>query len=101
VSHGAFLHYLTEDWTGDDPKRGVCLLLLLLPSSRHKSSRKLILNNCAGTAYLNCEVRQFTFTPGSNGDEAHIMETEKGKKLRQSDALEGDSTILAELETVK
>jgi hypothetical protein len=22
VTHGAFLHYLTEDWTGDDPKRG-------------------------------------------------------------------------------
>jgi broad specificity phosphatase PhoE len=23
VTHGAFLHYLTEDWTGDDPKRGI------------------------------------------------------------------------------
>lgn len=22
MTHGAFLHYLTEDWTGDDPKRG-------------------------------------------------------------------------------
>jgi broad specificity phosphatase PhoE len=25
VSHGAFLHYLTEDWDGFDPMRGVFL----------------------------------------------------------------------------
>lgn len=23
VTHGAFLHFLTEDWTGDDPVRGM------------------------------------------------------------------------------
>lgn len=22
VTHGAFLHYLTEDWSGDDPEKG-------------------------------------------------------------------------------
>ncbi|CZT49027.1 uncharacterized protein RSE6_09808 [Rhynchosporium secalis] len=75
VTHGTFLHYLTEDWTGDDPKRG--------------------------TAYLNCEVRQFSFAHGSDVKKAHIVETEGGKKLRRSNTTETDSSILAEVAAVK
>ncbi|KAJ9654226.1 hypothetical protein H2198_006686 [Neophaeococcomyces mojaviensis] len=56
VTHGAFLHFLTEDWTGDDPVRG--------------------------TGYHNCEVRLFDFTPHSTADDAHIFETEESKAAR-------------------
>lgn len=34
VTHGAFLHYLTEDWTGDDPIRGKILHLIISSRSR-------------------------------------------------------------------
>ncbi|KAH6680191.1 hypothetical protein B0J14DRAFT_683324 [Halenospora varia] len=75
VTHGAFLHFLTEDWTGDGPKRG--------------------------TAYLNCEVRQFRSTSVSTRKQAHIIETEEGIKLRKNKNLEIDSIILAELASVQ
>ncbi|KAF2468576.1 phosphoglycerate mutase-like protein [Lindgomyces ingoldianus] len=71
VTHGAFLHYLTEDWTGDDPVRG--------------------------TAYLNCEVRQFNFTPSSSKYEAHIVEAAESKKSRGASHPEDDPHVLEEL----
>lgn len=30
VTHGAFLHYLTEDWSGDDPERGRSHIYVIL-----------------------------------------------------------------------
>ncbi|KAF2730304.1 phosphoglycerate mutase family protein-like protein [Polyplosphaeria fusca] len=74
VTHGAFLHYLTEDWTGDDPNRG--------------------------TAYLNCEVRQFQFTPSSTENVAHIQETVESQKSRGASVPEHDPHVLDELERV-
>ncbi|KAI0550351.1 histidine phosphatase superfamily [Xylaria curta] len=53
VTHGAFLHYLTEDWTGDDPERG--------------------------TGWLNCEVRVFEFTENSTESDAHLFEDKDAK----------------------
>ncbi|ORY14653.1 histidine phosphatase superfamily [Clohesyomyces aquaticus] len=75
VTHGAFLHYLTEDWTGDDPIRG--------------------------TAYLNCEVRQFNFSPGSTGKEAHLVERPQSESSRGASHPEDDPHILEELEEVE
>ncbi|KAF2200607.1 phosphoglycerate mutase-like protein [Delitschia confertaspora ATCC 74209] len=72
VTHGAFLHFLTEDWTGDDPKRG--------------------------TGYHNCEMREFMFTPTSNEQEAHITETEESRKKRGPSCPEDDPIVLEELE---
>ncbi|KUJ13857.1 phosphoglycerate mutase family protein-like protein [Mollisia scopiformis] len=51
VTHGAFLHYLTEDWDGF-----------------HASH---------GTAYKNCEYRCFTFTEDSDEREAHLTQVGK------------------------
>ncbi|KAE8151902.1 histidine phosphatase superfamily [Aspergillus avenaceus] len=48
VTHGGFLHYLTEDWTGYDRSRG--------------------------TGYMNCETRQYEFSSGSTQDDAHLVE---------------------------
>ncbi|RDL38594.1 Phosphoglycerate mutase-like protein [Venustampulla echinocandica] len=48
VTHGAFLHYLTEDWTGLIPPRG--------------------------TAYKTCEFRTFKFDESSNEENAHLVE---------------------------
>ncbi|KAJ5643480.1 uncharacterized protein N7484_005987 [Penicillium longicatenatum] len=44
VSHGSFLHYLTEDWS------------------------------FYATAYRNCEYRRFTFTEDSTESEAYLLE---------------------------
>ncbi|KAJ5604471.1 hypothetical protein N7510_009625 [Penicillium lagena] len=56
VTHGAFLHYLTDDWATYDRLRG--------------------------TGYKNCEYRQFGFTPESNLHEAHLREV-GGTRERQ------------------
>lgn len=55
VSHGAFLHYFTEDWRFFDGAKG--------------------------TAYENCEYRQFTFSEESNEEEAHVVE-HGGQKIK-------------------
>ena len=57
VTHGAFLHYFTEDWEGFHPS--------------------------IGSAYRNCEVREFNFTPESRNDNAHIKETAVSRKNRE------------------
>ncbi|KAF8859758.1 phosphoglycerate mutase family protein-like protein [Acephala macrosclerotiorum] len=51
VTHGAFLHYLTEDWDNFEASHG--------------------------TAYKNCEYRVFTFTQGSSEKEAHLKQVGK------------------------
>ena len=48
VSHGAFLHYFSEDWTFFDGAKG--------------------------TAYENCEFRKFTFSEESSAEKAHLIE---------------------------
>ncbi|KAF2107714.1 histidine phosphatase superfamily [Lophiotrema nucula] len=75
VTHGAFLHYLTEDWTGDDPSRG--------------------------TAYLNCEVRQFVFANGSSAEAVHIVETDESRQTRGASHEEDDTHILEEIRLVE
>ncbi|KAH7119886.1 phosphoglycerate mutase family protein [Dendryphion nanum] len=75
VTHGAFLHYLTEDWTGDDPSRG--------------------------TAYLNCEVRQFKFTTGSSVKEAHLEETTESRLTRGARETEKDANVIEEIKLVE
>jgi len=56
VSHGAFLHYFSEDWTFFDGAKG--------------------------TAYENCEWRRFNFSEDSNEKEAHLVE-HGGAKVKQ------------------
>lgn len=52
------------------------------------------------TAYLNCEVRQFLFTPGSTAENAHIEETANSKITRGANKKEEDLHVPEELKTV-
>jgi broad specificity phosphatase PhoE len=72
VTHGAFLHYFTEDWEGFHPS--------------------------LGSAYRNCEVREFTFTPASKQGDAHIKETAASRKTREGVA-EKHAHVEAEIST--
>ncbi len=59
-----------------------------------------VADNLTGTAYLNCEVRIFNFTPESTSSEAHITEDEDHKKSRVR-LVEKDSYILGEMTAVE
>jgi broad specificity phosphatase PhoE len=57
VTHGAFLHYFTENWDGFDPVRG--------------------------TAWLNTEYRSYEFAnPAGSDSNASIIETEESRARR-------------------
>jgi hypothetical protein len=74
VTHGAFLHYLTEDWDGFVDGHGEFPLHLCL--------RKLVLRKMVGTAYKNCEYRCFTFTEDSNEKEPYLIQVgKKGERV--------------------
>ncbi|KAI9808882.1 MAG: hypothetical protein M1827_007157 [Pycnora praestabilis] len=61
VTHGGFLHYLTEDWTGSDKFQG--------------------------TGWANIEFRSFTFAPDredvDGADNASIVETSESRERRR------------------
>jgi hypothetical protein len=52
-----------------------------------------------GTAYLNCEVREFRFTNSSTLEDAHIEETEESRRTRG--ASEHDAHVLEEIKSVE
>ncbi|KAF2706222.1 phosphoglycerate mutase-like protein [Pleomassaria siparia CBS 279.74] len=79
VTHGAFLHFLTEDWDVSDPMTS---------------------NLFAGTAYNNCELRVFEFTPESTSSGARIVETAESKQSRGQDQPETDPHVLDDLSVV-
>jgi hypothetical protein len=100
ITHGAFLHYLTEDWTGDDPARGkhqpsYC------PTSRTMRTRWLLKLTLQGTAYLNCEVRVFEFTPASSNKDAHIAEIPHTHDARDASIPNQDLHIESEIESIE
>ncbi|KAH9882266.1 hypothetical protein J1614_001438 [Plenodomus biglobosus] len=74
VTHGAFAHFLTEDWDVEDPM--------------------------IGTAYKNCEHREFVFTDNSTAEDAHITETLESRTRRGVREAEDDPHVLQELEAV-
>ncbi|KAF2092343.1 phosphoglycerate mutase-like protein [Saccharata proteae CBS 121410] len=61
VTHGGFLHYFTEDWTGFDPT---------------------LANEALGTGWANTEYRSYTFKPDT-GDQASVVETEESRERRR------------------
>ncbi|RAR07985.1 phosphoglycerate mutase family protein [Stemphylium lycopersici] len=74
VTHGAFAHFLTEDWEVEDPM--------------------------LGTAWKNCEHRAFVFTPDSTGENAHVEETWESRRGRGAPEVEKDPHVVDEfLET--
>ncbi|KAF2130539.1 phosphoglycerate mutase family protein-like protein [Dothidotthia symphoricarpi CBS 119687] len=74
VTHGAFAHFLTEDWDVADPM--------------------------IGTAYKNCEHREFRFTTESTADNAHLQELEASRRRRGVQEKESDPHVLDALKTV-
>ncbi|KAJ5090813.1 hypothetical protein N7532_009497 [Penicillium argentinense] len=74
VTHGGFLHYLTEDWTGYVVERG--------------------------TGYQNCEYRKLEFTPESNAEEAHLVEPGSSRE-KQGRAAGLDAHVVREIEEVE
>ncbi|KAF1831759.1 phosphoglycerate mutase-like protein [Decorospora gaudefroyi] len=72
VTHGAFAHFFAEDyWNVEDPM--------------------------LGTAYRNCEHRQFVFTPESTAQDAHVSETSESKQSRGAQEVESDPHVVDEL----
>ncbi|KAF2626076.1 phosphoglycerate mutase family protein-like protein [Macroventuria anomochaeta] len=74
VTHGAFTHFLTEDWDVRDPM--------------------------TGTAWLNCEHRIFDFTSDSTTADAHLRETDESRSSRGVEEREHDPHVLEELAKV-
>ncbi|KAI4681932.1 hypothetical protein J4E81_009693 [Alternaria sp. BMP 2799] len=70
VTHGAFAHFLTEDWEVEDPM--------------------------VGTAWKNCEHRVFTFTPESTAEDAHVRETWESRRSRGAQEVEKDPHVVDE-----
>ncbi|TVY17441.1 putative phosphatase SPAC5H10.03 [Lachnellula arida] len=74
VSHGNFLHYLTEAWVepmyfeGKTATAKVAALGLQPPK---------------GTSWANCETHHFEFSPASTENEAHLIETAASKNARK------------------
>ncbi|KAH3939205.1 hypothetical protein HBI25_194960 [Parastagonospora nodorum] len=75
VTHGAIAHFLTEDWDVEDPM--------------------------IGTAYKNCEHREFVFTSDSTSADAHVEETERSRARRGPNGPESDPHVLDEMKTMQ
>ncbi|KAG9662669.1 phosphoglycerate mutase family protein, partial [Aureobasidium melanogenum] len=72
VSHGGFLHALTEDWTG--------------------------FNASLGTGWQNCEIREFVFTKKSTQSSAHVVE--KATLAPEPNGGEKEPHVVKEVEDV-
>jgi len=72
VSHGGFLHALTEDWNG--------------------------FNATVGTGWQNCEIREFVFTEKSTHSSAHVVERATQAPASGSD--EKEPHVVKEVEDV-
>jgi len=72
VSHGGFLHALTEDWTG--------------------------FVAAAGTGWQNCEIREFVFTEKSTQSSAHVVQ--KATLPPKPDGAEKDPHVVKEVQEV-
>ncbi|KAK9241758.1 histidine phosphatase superfamily [Lipomyces tetrasporus] len=92
LTHGAFLHYLTEDWH------------IIRPEERYISDKSLLyyhlLTTMTGTAYQNCEFRRFAFSEASHGQEAHLFEV-GGTGVKQGRPLGIETTVLKEIVAVE
>ena len=90
VTHGAFAHFLTEDWDVEDPMTGTAWLNC---RSRPPTPAAHGLT-CSG------EHRIFDFTSGSTSADAHLEETHESKSSRGFEEKEMDPHVLEELRTV-
>ena len=85
VSHGGFLHFLTDDWQGIPGGSGEPLVL---PSPCRFRSRPLPENpltaDTVATGWANCEYRSYHFVDPTGADEdAALVETDESWRRRQ------------------
>ncbi|KAF2274086.1 phosphoglycerate mutase family protein-like protein [Westerdykella ornata] len=72
VTHGAFVHFLTEDLGG-------------------------MIDYLSETAWKNCELRQFVFTETSTADDPHLVETAESRQSRGQAGKEEDPHVLEDM----
>ncbi|KAJ9620256.1 hypothetical protein H2203_008021 [Taxawa tesnikishii (nom. ined.)] len=82
VTHGGFLHYFTEDWTGSNKFAGALYRLSQL--KRHRQGRLLI--SKLGTGWANTEFRTYTIQ-GVTDKDAKLVETAESRRLRDAKPL--------------
>lgn len=73
VSHGCFLHFLTDDWVNADNSHGTLLVYHIPPSHANLC--------CKVTDWANAEVRSFTFAHEEDGSPA-LCETIESRERR-------------------
>lgn len=73
VTHGGYLHYLTDDWSDSGKFAGTYCPVFASEFSTKRS---------AGTGWANTEFRTYTFDPAS-GDQASLIETAESKTMRR------------------
>ena len=90
VTHGAFAHFLSEDWDVEDPMTGTAWL-----NCRSTYSRPV-----GYPLTSSGEHRVFDFTSDSTSEDAHLEETAESKSSRGFEEREMDPHVLEELRTV-
>ncbi|OAR00254.1 hypothetical protein LLEC1_06882 [Akanthomyces lecanii] len=75
LSHGCFLHFLTEDWEGSDSPQGKQCL------AAERQNSKACIDRNQGTSWRRTELRSFTFSPNHEG-EAVLVETSDSRERR-------------------
>lgn len=75
VTHGAFLHYLTEDWEDSHTYEGTCYIFNLNPNY-NASSRS------TGTGWSNTEYRTYEVMARDDNDDVIFLETVESRCRR-------------------
>ena len=75
ISHGCFLHYLTDDWVNAANPQGAAPICL------NVFYNCLTLRNTA-TSWYNTEFRSFVFAEDSDDDDAYLIETQESRLRR-------------------
>ena len=87
MTHGAFAHFLTEDWDVEDPMLGTAY-----KNCRCISATVTLSDADARTG----EHRVFVFTPESTAENAHVEETWESRRRRSSKGVEKDPHVVEE-----
>ena len=86
VTHGGFLHHLTQEWTGSKPFKSNVPSVYAEPGSTE-------LEHLTGSGWDKCEHRTFAFIE-EQGDNATMQETEQSlQRRKQKDNSEGPKKL--------
>lgn len=77
LSHGCFLHFLTEDWEGSDSPQGKLASAASLKDNLSEAN----MSGVKGTSWGQTELRSFKFSPNEK-DGAAFVETPESRERR-------------------